>query len=274
MDIAILTLLGMASGFISGLFGIGGGIILTPLLAIFGVPLSGAAAISSLQIVFSAAVNLVARRKENAVNYKLGVILAAGSIIGSLSGIAIISIIKKYNGVDLFISLVFIVVLGLLAAVNLKSAFIDSKQNKQSLSPQDYHANNLHKTQNLLSLAFLTKSFVAGIFAGFLMPIMGVGGGFVIVPFLLYIGKVDKNIAVCTSIFQMLIASCFTSFINVCFIGNIDFKIAFFVITGAIASVNLGGLLSKKTSPELFKKLLGFLMLSVALYFVFKICIN
>ncbi len=269
MDIAILTLLGLTSGFISGLFGIGGGIILTPLLAIFGVPLAGAAAISSLQIVFSAAFNLVARSKEKAVNYKLGLVLAAGSIFGSLTGIAIISIIKKYNGVDLFISLVFVLVLGLLAWLNLKSAF-----SSKSINAQNYHSQSLHKAQNLLSFAFLTKSFAAGIFAGFLMPIMGVGGGFVIVPFLLYIGKVDKNVAVCTSIFQMLIASCFTSFINVFFIGNIDFKIALFVIIGAVASVNLGGLVSKKTSPELFKKMLGFLMLSVALYFAFKIYIQ
>ncbi len=246
----LLIFLGLCGGFVSGLFGIGGGIVLTPMLSLVGLPLAEASAVSSLQVVFSAITNIFARRKEKAIDYKLGTIIASFGILGSLFGLTALSIFKKYNSADIFISIMFVCVMSWLSFVNLK--YKEEKSDKVDVT--------------CLRKIMIFASF-AGVFAGFLVPIMGVGGGFIIVPFLLHYARFSKNRAVCTSIFQMLITSGFATILSIFVFKTVNFKIAFFVILGAVCSVGLGGRLSKKMPEAKFKKLLGLLMLAVAMYF-------
>jgi uncharacterized protein len=253
----LLFFLGLCGGFVSGLFGIGGGIVLTPMLSLVGLPLAEASAVSSLQVVFSAITNIFARRKEKAIDYKLGTIIASFGIFGSLLGLSALSLFKKYNSADVFVSIMFVCVMSWLSFVNLK------------------HKEDKSDKVDVVSLRKITifASF-AGVFAGFLVPIMGVGGGFIIVPFLLHYAKFSKNRAVCTSIFQMLITSGFASILSIFVFKTVNVKIAFFVILGAVCSVGLGGRLSKKMPEARFKKLLGLLMLTVAIYFAIKLIVN
>jgi uncharacterized membrane protein YfcA len=253
-----LVAIGCISGFLAGLFGIGGGIVTAPAFSMLGVPLEIASATNLLQVLFSSLISSIKRFREKAINFKVVFLIIIFVFLGNICGIKLMVFFKLNHSIDKLIAVFFIIVMFFISIIN----FYDSlKKNHKT----NYIADKLNKNMKII----LTT--ICGFTAGFLMPIMGIGGGVIVVPFLIKVLGFNKNQAVCTSTFQMLISSCFTVVFGYFNNMHFDFLLLIFTLPGSFFAVRFGAKYSKNIPERTFKLLFGFLTLLISLFFVCKI---
>jgi len=252
-----LLSIGSVAGFLSGLFGIGGGIVTIPCLNLLGISLAVATATNIIQVFFVSLTNTIQRRKEGAIDFSIAFLMIFSSFVGNVISNLCLNFIKKNGNIELFISIFFIAIMLLLAGVNIYDV-IKKHHTKQAAI----------KLNNKLKYLFV---IICGLITGFLMPIMGIGGGFIVVPFLLKVLKFNKNEAVCTANFQMLLVSAFAIINGLFHHAPFNFKIAAVLIVASFFTVRVGSNLSKKISEKSFRLSIATLMLVVASFFITKL---
>jgi uncharacterized membrane protein YfcA len=270
VDIFLILGLGGLVGFLSGIFGVGGGFLLTPLLIMIGIPPAVAAASGSNQFVASSASGAYAYKRAGNVDIKLGSIIFAGGIVGSTVGVQVVKLLRLMGDLNFAIKITYVVVLGGIGAF----MFIESltaltgkvKKKKEGESAARRLAGALpfqmeFKASNIR--VSIIVPFLLGFVVGFLGAIMGVGGGFIMLPAMIYILGMPTVLAIGTDLFQIVITSISTTIQQAMFNHTVDVGLALLLLFGSTVGAQFGVKASKKLRAEQLRILLALIVLMV-----------
>jgi uncharacterized membrane protein YfcA len=273
VNVLVLLAMGAAVGFLSGMFGVGGGFLITPLLIFYNIPPAIAVATGANQVIASSFSGALAHFKRGTLDFKLGTVLLAGGIVGSTVGIYVFSLLRSLGQLDLFISLLYVVFLGAVGGLMLVESVNAIRRSKGGAAPtlkKPGQHNWVHrlplKMRFRASKLFVSVIPVLGLGAGigFLSSIMGVGGGFIMVPALIYLLKVPTNVVIGTSLFQIIFTSAYTTLVHATTNQTVDVMLAFLLMAGGVAGAQYGAKAGQRLRGEQLRALLALLVLAVA----------
>lgn len=276
MSVNILLLLGLggAVGFLSGMFGVGGGFLMTPLLIFAGIPPAVAVGTEANQIVASSVSGVLAHWHRRAVDFKMGGVLVAGGMTGAVVGVYIFRILRELGQVDLLISLCYVVFLGIIGSLMLNESLRTIHRARTGAPARRRKPRHHTWIQGLpLRMRFPRSKLyiscippiVLGFVVGFLAAIMGVGGGFIMVPAMIYLLRMPTNVVVGTSLFQIIFVTAVTTILHAVTNQTVDFLLAFLLLIGGVTGAQFGARAGRKLKAEELRALLALLVLGVCL---------
>ena len=273
MHIGIIIGLGGGVGFLSGLFGVGGGFLMTPLLIFFGIPPAVAVSTEANQIVASSVSGVLAHMRRGNVDFKMGGILMAGGVIGSSLGVALFSFLQSIGQIDLVIQLSYVVFLGIIGSLMLtESVRTIIRSRKPGAVRGKLHQHNwLHglplKMRFRRSKLYISAilPLVLGAFVGILAAIMGVGGGFIMVPAMIYLLGMPTSVVVGTSLFQIIFVTANVTLLQSIQTQTVDFLLAGLLLFGAVIGAQFGSRAGALLRGEQLRGLLALMVLAVCL---------
>ncbi len=276
MSASIFIFLGMgaAVGFLSGMFGVGGGFLMTPLLIFSGVPAAVAVGTEAAQIVASSVSGAIAQYRRNNVDIKMGVVLLAGGIVGSIIGVQVVKILRQIGQFELFVSLTYVTFLGIIGTLMLIEA-LNTIRKTRGGKPASVRRPGQHSWIHGLPLKMRfhkSKLYISaippmmiGAFVGFLGAIMGVGGGFIMVPAMIYLLRVPTNVVVGTSLFQIVFVTAATTILHATQNHTVDIVLAMLLMVGGVIGAQFGAVAGQRLKGEQLRALLAALVLLVCL---------
>lgn len=276
LSINALVILGMggAVGFLSGMFGVGGGFLMTPLLIFAGIPPAVAVATGANQIVGSSVSGAIAHWRRRAVDVKMGLVLLVGGVAGSFVGVWIFSLLKALGQVDLMISLSYVVFLGVIGGLMLVEslrAIQRSRQGRPSPPRRSGQHNWVHglpfKTRFRSSKLYISviPPIAIGAMVGVLAAIMGVGGGFIMVPAMIYLLRMPTNVVVGTSLFQIIFVTGLVTILHATENQTVDIVLVVLLLVGGVIGAQLGVRAGQKLKGEQLRALLALMVVAVCL---------
>ena len=274
MSVHWLIVLGMggAIGFLSGLFGVGGGFLLTPLLIFYGVPAEVAVATTSSHITASSISGALAQWRRRAVDLKMGAVMAGGGLFGTTAGVWLFTVMRRYGQMDLLVSSSYVILLGTVGGLMLSESLAALRASRRG-APPARRAPHLWMHGLPFKMRFresrlyisVIPPVVIGFFVGVLSAIMGVGGGFVIVPAMIYLLRMPTNVVMGTSLFQIIIVTAATTILQATTNYSVDIVLGLFLILGGVIGAQLGVRAGERLRGEQLRLLLALLVLAVAL---------
>ncbi|MFH1155176.1 MAG: sulfite exporter TauE/SafE family protein [Pseudomonadota bacterium] len=274
MALPLVVGLGFIVGLLSGLFGVGGGFLLTPLLIMFGIPPTVAAASDSNQIVAASASGSYAHYRLGNVDFKMGIYLLIGGVVGGTGGVQIIKILRQMGNADFLIKITYVLMLGFVGGYML----FESLQAKRSVKMPET-APSTRKvsayTRMIQSLPYQTRFEKSGIvlspvvplflgtLVGILAAIMGVGGGFIMVPVMVYLLRMPMHVVVGTSLFQVLFTCINVTVMQAYTNRTVDFVLALLLLVGSTLGAQVGARLSTRLKDDQLKIYLAVIVLLV-----------
>jgi uncharacterized membrane protein YfcA len=276
INILLLFGLGGAVGFLSGLFGVGGGFLMTPLLIMVGIPSTVAAASDSNQIVAASTSGTFAHYRLGNVDFKMGLLLIIGGVIGGTVGVQFIKILRAMGNADFVIKITYVIMLGVIGAYmfaeslqNLRKKPVEAKRveavpGKVSLYNRMIQAlpYQMHFDKSGVTLSPLLP-LILGVFVGILAAIMGVGGGFIMVPVMVYMLRMPMHVVVGTSLFQILFTCINVTIMQSISNHTVDMILAIILLLGSTVGAQFGVRLSKRLKADQLKILLASIVLVV-----------
>ena len=280
VNIFVLFAMGGGVGFLSGMFGVGGGFLMTPLLIFYGIPPAVAVATEANQIVASSFSGALAHLRRGAVDMRLGTLLLLGGIAGSTIGIAIFSALREVGQLDLIISLLYVVFLGTIGALMLiesVNAIRRSRRERTPVAPKPAKEGWIDRLP--LKMRFPRSQLyisaipilVLGALVGVLASIMGVGGGFIMVPAMIYLLRVPTNVVIGTSLFQIMFVTAFTTVAQSVTNQTVDVVLAFVLMIGGVIGAQFGAQIGQKLRGEQLRALLALMVLGVGVKLLFDL---
>ncbi len=273
MSVNVFLLLGMggAVGFLSGLFGVGGGFLMTPLLIFIGVPPAVAVGTEANQIVAASVSGVLAHWRRGNVDFKMGTVLMIGGFAGSTMGVGLFKILRGLGQIDLVISLCYVIFLGISGALMLAES-LRTMLRQRAATPQ---RGKLHQhiwihglplkmrfRRSKLYISALMP-FGIGFLVGVLAAIMGVGGGFVMVPAMIYLLGMPTSVVVGTSLFQIIFVTANVTFLQAYANQTVDVVLALLLLTGAVIGAQFGARAGARLKGEQLRGLLALMVLFV-----------
>jgi uncharacterized membrane protein YfcA len=272
VNVLLIFGLGGLVGILSGIFGVGGGFLMTPLLIMFGIPPTIAAASDSNQIVGASTSGTLAHYKMGNVDFKMGILLLIGGVVGGTLGVQVIKVLRQMGNADFLIKITYVLMLGFVGSY----MFIESlqalrKKEVQATAPkkESRYAKLIGKlpwqtdfTKSGVRLSLLMP-LVLGTFVGILAAIMGVGGGFIMVPVMVYLLRMPMHVVVGTSLFQILFTCVDVTIMQSYSNHTVDFILALILLLGSTLGAQFGAKISKKLKGDQLKILLASLVLIV-----------
>ncbi|AKO95607.1 MAG: sulfite exporter TauE/SafE family protein [Marinovum algicola] len=268
----LLLGLGGMVGVLSGMFGVGGGFLMTPLLFFIGIPPAVAVATEANQIVASSFSGLLAHLKRKTVDLRMGVVLLIGGLIGAAVGVFVFNYLKSLGQVDLLVRLCYVVFLGIIGALMFIESLRAIRKMRQSggVAP----AKRKHRgwvTALPFKMRFRTSGLyisvippiMVGVLVGILAAIMGVGGGFIMVPAMIYILHMPTKVVVGTSLFQIIFVTAFTTLLHATTNFTVDMALAVLLLVGGVIGAQIGTRIGVKLKAEQLRILLAILVLVV-----------
>ncbi|MEC8088986.1 MAG: sulfite exporter TauE/SafE family protein [Pseudomonadota bacterium] len=273
MHIGIIIGLGGGVGFLSGLFGVGGGFLMTPLLIFFGIPPAVAVSTEANQIVASSVSGVLAHMRRGNVDFKMGGILMAGGVIGSSLGVALFSFLRSIGQIDLVIQLSYVLFLGIIGSLMLtESVRTIIRSRKPGAVRGKLHQHNwLHglplKMRFRRSKLYISAilPLLLGAFVGVLAAIMGVGGGFIMVPAMIYMLGMPTSVVVGTSLFQIIFVTANVTLLQSIQTQTVDFLLAGLLLFGAVIGAQFGSRAGALLRGEQLRGLLALMVLAVCI---------
>ncbi len=280
--------LGLAVGLLSGLFGVGGGFLMTPLLIMLGIPSTVAAATDSNQIVAASTSGTYAHWKVGNVDFKMGLYLLIGGFIGGLFGVEAIKVLRATGNADFVIKMTYVLMLGIVGTYmfieSLSSMKKAQKGGNLALSEAPSKESGLKRFLSSLPLqTHFEKSGVThsaliplifGGFVGVLAAIMGVGGGFLMVPVMVYVLRMPMHVVVGTSLFQILFNCIEVTFLQAYTNHNVDFILAVLLLLGSTVGAQVGTVFGRKLKGEQLKIILAVIVLAVTIKMIFELTLS
>ena len=272
MHIAVIIGLGGGVGFLSGMFGVGGGFLMTPLLIFLGVPPAIAVSTEANQIVASSVSGVIAHWRRGNVDFKMGGILLAGGIVGSSLGVLLFSILRDIGQIDLVIKLSYVVFLGLIGGMMLLESIRAILRTRQAGARRGkLHQHNwLHGLpfkmrfrKSKLYISALLPFFLAAM-VGVLSAIMGVGGGFILVPAMIYLLGMPTYVVIGTSLFQIIFVTANITVLQAVQTQTVDFVLAGLLLFGAVIGAQIGARFGTRLKGEQLRGLLALIVLGVS----------
>lgn len=285
MSLNMLILIGMGAGvgFLSGLFGVGGGFLITPLLIFYNIPPAIAVGTGANQVIASSVTGALTHFKRRTLDIKLGVLLVIGGLVGSFLGIQLFSLLRQLGQLDLIISLLYVILLGGvggLMAVESWRAIMRTRSGK----PVNIRRPGQHIWIHRLPLKMRFRAsmiyvsiipvLVIGFIIGLLSSIMGVGGGFIMVPALIYLLRVPTNVVVGTSLFQITFVTAFTTVLQSMTNQSVDIVLAFLLMLGGVIGAQYGTRAGRKLKAEQLRMLLALLVLAVCARLAYQLFVR
>ena len=272
LDLFVLLALGAAIGFLSGVFGVGGGFLLTPLLIFIGVPPAVAVASSANQLVGASVSGVIAHWRRGNVDFKMGFILLLGGLAGSVLGVWLFTLLKRLGQIELTISLLYVVLLGTLGGLMLvESVRSLLRQRRPGGYRRKLHQHNwLHglpvKTRFRRSKLYISALLPTGLgfIVGVLGAVLGIGGGFVLVPAMIYTLGMPTAVVPGTSLLQIIFVAANVTFLQAYTNRTVDAVLAMVLLVGGVIGAQLGTRFGTRLRGEQLRFLLALLVLAVA----------
>jgi hypothetical protein len=274
VNVAVFLSMGCAVGFLSGMFGVGGGFLLTPLLIFMGVPTAVSVGTGSMQILASSVSGAIAQYRRRNVDIKMGLVLVAGGVIGAAIGVGLVRILRQIGQFDLFVSLSYVLFLGAVGGLMMIES-VGTIRRARSGNPVTARKTGQHSwvhglpfkmrfKRSKLYISALPPAAI-GAFVGFLAAVMGVGGGFVMVPAMIYLLRVPTSVVIGTSLFQIVFVMAVTTLLQAMQNKTVDVVLAMLLIVGGVIGAQLGVIAGARLKGEQLRFLLAALVLLVCL---------
>ncbi len=272
INLLLILFFGFLVGFMSGLFGVGGGFLMTPLLIFMGIPPATAVGTESVQILGSSVSGAMAHGLKKNIDYEIGIFLLIGGIFGSTIGVILFNFLKESGNIDLiikFLYILFLAIIGTLMFIEstislLRDNKVEISSRKRKRSFLDYLPLKLKFRQSKIFISILLPIFV-GIFVGFLSSFMGVGGGFVMVPAMIYIFGMGTVVAIGTSLFQIVFVTLNVTILHATFNYSVDLILAIFLLVGGVIGAQYGSKFTSRFKGEQIRILLALIVLMVCI---------
>lgn len=284
VNIFVVLAMGAAVGFLSGMFGVGGGFLITPLLIFYNIPPAIAVATGANQVIASSVSGALSHVKKGTLDFKLGSVLLAGGVLGSTGGAFVFAWLRSLGQLDLFISLFYVAFLGIVGGLMMVESVRAIQRSRGTGTPPSLRRPGQHNWIHKLPLKMrfrTSKLFVSvipviglGAGIGFLAAIMGVGGGFIMVPALIYLLKVPTNVVVGTSLFQIVFVAAYTTIVHATANQTVDVVLAFLLMIGGVAGAQYGAKVGQRLRGEQLRALLATLVLAVALRLAYDLFVR
>lgn len=274
VNIFVLLGLGGLVGILSGLFGVGGGFLITPLLFFIGIPPTVAVATGANQVVASSVSGVLAQFKRKAVDVPMGIVLQIGGLTGSALGIWVFNLLTRMGQVDLAVQLSYVVFLGSIGLLMLQEGLRSLHRARRAGGAPKVKRHQHNWVHNLpFKVKFRASGLyisvipplLVGMVVGVLAAIMGVGGGFIMVPAMIYLLGMPTKVVIGTSLFQILIVSAFTTMMHAITNQSVDVMLALLLIVGGVIGAQIGTQMGARLKAEQLRILLALLVLAVAL---------
>ena len=273
VNIFLILAMGGGIGFLSGLFGVGGGFLMTPLLIFIGVPAPVAVGTEANQIVASSVSGVLAHWRRGNVDFKMGSILLVGGFFGSSAGVVLFKYLQFIGQIDLVIKLSFIIFLGVIGSLMFWESIrtIIRSHNPASRRRKLHQHNWLHglplKVRFRKSKLYISAilPFAIGAVVGVLSAIMGVGGGFIMVPAMIYLLGMPTSVVIGTSLFQIIFVTANVTFLQALTVQTVDILLAILLLTGAVVGAQFGSKYSVRMKGEQLRALLAIMVLGVCI---------
>ncbi|MBU2868780.1 sulfite exporter TauE/SafE family protein [Pacificibacter marinus] len=269
----VLLGLGGIVGILSGMFGVGGGFLITPLLFFVGIPPAVAVATSANQIVASSVSGVLAHFKRKTVDLRMGWVLLIGGLIGSAIGMQIFNLLKALGQVDLLVTLCYVVFLGIIGALMLVESIRALRRAKgrpgqrRERTKHTWVHNLPFKMKFRASGLYISviPPVVVGVVVGMLGAIMGVGGGFIMVPAMIYILGMPTKVVIGTSLFQIIFVTAFNTMLHAYTNHTVDMMLALILLVGGVIGAQIGTQIGLRLKAEQLRIMLALLVLIVCL---------
>ncbi len=272
INLLIVLFFGFIVGFMSGLFGVGGGFLMTPLLIFMGIPPATAVGTESVQILGSSVSGAMAHGLKKNIDYEIGAFLLVGGIFGSTLGVILFNFFKESGNIDLiikFLYILFLAIIGILMLIESSISLVKEKKIENTIREKkrnilDFLPLKLKFRQSKIYISILLPISV-GIFTGFLSAFMGVGGGFVMVPAMIYIFRMGTVLAIGTSLFQIVFVTLNVSILHATFNFSVDLILAIFLLVGGVIGAQYGSKFTSRFKGEQIRIFLALIVLSVCI---------
>lgn len=280
VNILVILLLGGITGVLSGMFGVGGGFLITPLLIFIGIPPAVAVSSSANQIMASSFSGFLAHWRRYNVDFKMGFYLMMGGLVGSTVGVGLFALLKSLGQIDLVISLTYVLFLGvigsLMAIESIKSIQAKKIQvNAPAAVTKDVAVSWFQRISASLPLVTefprsklkisLLLPLVIGFLVGVLVSIMGIGGGFVMIPAMIYILRMPTSVVIGTSLFQIVFITANVTLLQAINTQTVDIILAFLLLISSVMGAQVGTRMGGKMPAEHLRALLALMVLMVAM---------
>jgi uncharacterized membrane protein YfcA len=272
VNLFLLLGLGGMVGFLSGLFGVGGGFLMTPLLIMIGIPPTVAAASDSNQIVAASSSGTYAHAQAGSVDFKMGGLLLVGGIVGGSVGVYVIKLLRAMGNADFVITVTYVIMLGGIGSYmfveSLRSMRVSKRKRQEELRPSLYARLvgrlpwKIDFQRSRVELSLLMP-LMLGFLVGTLAAVMGVGGGFIMVPVMVYLLRMPMHVVVGTSLFQILFTCVNVTVLQATLNRTVDFVLALFLLLGSVVGAQIGALVSKRLKADQLKILMAIIVLAV-----------
>ncbi len=279
VDVFLLLGMGAGVGVLSGLFGVGGGFLMTPLLIFIGIPPPVAVASEANQLVATSVSGVLAHWRRGAVDFKMGLVLLAGGVLGSAGGVWLFKLLRGLGQIDLVISLCYVVFLGIVGSLMMAESLRAFLRQRKGVARRGKLHRHIWIHGLPLKMRFQKSRlyisavlpFLIGLLVGVLAAIMGVGGGFIMVPAMIYLLGMPTSMVAGTSLFQILFVVSTVTLLQSAANQTVDVTLALLLLAGSVVGVQVGTRLGAKLPGEQFRMLLAALVLAVCLKLLFDL---
>jgi uncharacterized membrane protein YfcA len=278
----LFTILGMgaAVGFLSGMFGVGGGFLITPLLMLSGIPAAVAIATGANQVVASSVSGTITQWRRGNVDFKMGTISLLGGIAGAYIGVRIVKLLEATGQIESIIAILYVVFLGSIGLLMLTESVRALRQQRLGGAASVRRPGQHHWVHHLpFKMRFnRSKLYISaipplaiGFAVGLLSGILGVGGGFIMVPAMIYLLRMPTKVVIGTSLFQIIFVAGFTTIMHAAANYAVDLMLAFILMVGGVFGAQFGVSAGQKLRGEQLRALLALLVLAVSLRLMFDL---
>ncbi|MBU2489686.1 MAG: sulfite exporter TauE/SafE family protein [Proteobacteria bacterium] len=273
-NVLVILAVGGGVGLLSGIFGVGGGFLMTPLLIMMGIPPTVAAASDSNQIVGASTSGTLAHYRLGNVDFKMGILLLIGGVAGGTVGVQIIKVLRASGNADFLITVTYVIMLGFVGSYMFVESLQGLRKNRVA-STEPVARKESGYARFMKSLPWQTRFEKSGIEVSYLMPlllgtlvgilaaIMGVGGGFIMVPVMVYLLRMPMHVVVGTTLFQILFTCVNVTIMQASTNHTVDFVLAVMLLAGSTIGAQFGARISRKMGGDQLKILLAALVLIV-----------
>ncbi|MFW2350864.1 sulfite exporter TauE/SafE family protein [Qipengyuania sp.] len=265
-----IVALGAITGVLSGLFGVGGGFLTTPLLIFYGIPPTVAAASASTQVTGASVTGVLAHGGRGGVDYRMGAVMVGGGIIGSGFGALLFRFFRSIGQIDVVINALYVILLGGIGLLMARESVQTLRGTGSTQAPRRRHhplvASLPLRWRFYRSGLYISPlaPLIVGMVVGMLTMLMGVGGGFILVPAMLYILGMSANVVVGTSLYNILFVTMATTMMHSLTTKAVDIVLVFLLLLGSVTGAQLGSKMAVKAKPELLRLILAAIVLVIA----------
>jgi len=270
VDPLILAAIGMLVGFLSGMFGVGGGFLLTPLLIFYGIPPAIAVSTQANQVLATSIAGVSSHWRERLVDTKLGSLMLVGGIGGSTLGVGIFSLLKAFNLIDATVTVLYIILLGVIGALMawesigaLRGSGGDPGRRTRLRAWTRVLPVKRRFPRSGLYISVIPPIAI-GFYVGILAAVLGIGGCFILAPAMLYLLGVPTRVMIGTSLFQIIFITAYVTFLQAAFNGTVDLLLGLVLMIGGVIGARYGAIASRKLKAAQLRLLLALLVLAIA----------